>query len=125
MEYRNRLVESKVTLVILHVDLVGSAQLSATIPLDRLTTIIQTFTQEMSIQVSQYGGYVLKYVGDAVLAFFITGSADSIDDSTKQQQDPQYLPCINAINCAKSMIKLGKASIQFLISIIILRWAYA
>jgi adenylate cyclase len=33
----NKFVESKVTLVILHVDLVGSTQLSMTIPLDRLT----------------------------------------------------------------------------------------
>ena len=53
MEETHRVLQkfsrSKVTLVILHVDLVGSTQLSMTLPLDRLTTIVQTFTQEMSI----------------------------------------------------------------------------
>ena len=43
-----------------------------TLPLDRLTRIIQTFSQEMSLVIKLYGGYVLKYVGDAVLAFFMT-----------------------------------------------------
>ncbi|HEY9385740.1 MAG TPA: hypothetical protein VIP70_01765 [Nitrososphaeraceae archaeon] len=42
----NKFVKSKVTLVILHVELVGSTQLSMTIPLDRLTTIIQHLLKE-------------------------------------------------------------------------------
>ena len=46
-----KLANSKVPLVILHVDLVGSTRLSMSIPLDRLTTIMQAFTQEMSIVV--------------------------------------------------------------------------
>jgi len=65
----NQFSKSKVTFVILHIDLVGSTQLSMTLPLERLTTIIQTFSQEMSIMIELYGGYVLKYIGDAVLAF--------------------------------------------------------
>src|ERR671913_417081 len=88
---------SKVTLVILHVDLVGSTQLSMTLPLDRLTTIVQTFTQEMSVMTSLYGGYVLKYIGDAVLAFFTIDSVSSSDDDQQIQLRQQYLPCINAI----------------------------
>ena len=101
---------SKVTFVILHIDLVGSTQLSMTVPLDRLTTIIQTFTQEMSTIIALYGGYVLKYIGDAILAFFITNSGNNINskDDTRQKQKQQqlYLPCINAVNCARSMIKV-------------------
>jgi adenylate cyclase len=102
---------SKVTFVILHIDLVGSTQLSMTLPLDRLTTIIQTFTQEMSTIIALYGGYVLKYIGDAILAFFITNSGNNINskDDTRQKQQQQqqlYLPCINAVNCARSMIKV-------------------
>ncbi|HET7391003.1 MAG TPA: adenylate/guanylate cyclase domain-containing protein [Nitrososphaeraceae archaeon] len=103
---------SKVTFVILHIDLVGSTQLSMTLPLDRLTTIIQTFTQEMSTIIALYGGYVLKYIGDAILAFFITNSNNNINskDDTRQheqqQQQQLYLPCINAVNCARSMIKV-------------------
>ena len=109
-----KLSKSKVTFVILHIDLVGSTHLSMTLPLDRLTTIIQTFTQEMSTIIALYGGYVLKYIGDAILAFFITNSGNNINskDDTRQKQQQQqqqqqlYLPCINAVNCARSMIKV-------------------
>jgi adenylate cyclase len=86
--------KSKVTLVILHVDLVESTRLLMTLPVDRLATIIQTFSQEMSLMIAAYGGYVLKYVGDAILAFFVTDYSDL------------YLPSINAVNCACAMIKV-------------------
>jgi adenylate cyclase len=114
-----KLSKSKVTFVILHIDLVGSTHLSMTLPLDRLTTIIQTFSQEMSLVTELYGGYVLKYVGDAVLAFFVTnpnngGDNEDRDDSLlqKQYQYRYYLPCINAINCARSMIKVVNEGIN-------------
>src|SRR5215218_10939287 len=95
-----KFAKSKVMLVILHIDLVGSTRLSMTLPVDRLATIIQAFTQEMSLTISAYGGYVLKYVGDAILAFFpATG-------------DDYYLPCINAVNCARSMIKIMREGIN-------------
>jgi len=86
-------------LVILHIDLVGSTRLSSTLPADRLAAIVQAFTQEMSITITAYGGYVLKYVGDAILAFFLAN-------------DDKYLPCINAVNCARSMIKIVRAGIN-------------
>jgi adenylate cyclase len=86
--------KSKVTLVILHVDLVESTRLLMTLPVDRLATIIQAFSQEMSLMIAVYGGYVLKYVGDAILAFFVVDHKDS------------YLPSINAVNCACAMIKV-------------------
>ena len=53
MEETEKLLEkfakSKVTLVILHIDLVDSTKMSMTLPVDRLSTIIQAFTQEMSL----------------------------------------------------------------------------
>ena len=76
--------KSKVTFVILHIDIVGSTAMSMTLPVERLATIIQTFTQEMSLIIAAYGGYVLKYVGDSVLAFFPVNLED------------KYLPCANA-----------------------------
>jgi adenylate cyclase len=92
---------SKVTLVILHIDLVDSTKLSMTLPIDRLTTIIQAFSREMSLIIEAYGGYILKYMGDAILAFFPVNIVN----------DP-YLPCINAINCARSMIKVVQHGIN-------------
>ena len=40
---------------------------------DKLATIIQMFTQEMSVAVSNFNGQVLKYVGDAVMSIFSYG----------------------------------------------------
>lgn len=85
---------SKVNLVILYIDIVESTRLSMTLSVERLATIVQGFTQEMSLMIEAYGGYVLKYVGDAIIAFFLANSGDLC------------LPCINAINCARSMIKI-------------------
>jgi hypothetical protein len=53
--------------MVLHVDLVGSTKMAMRLPIDRLTMIIQAFNQEMSVAVRAFGGYILKYVGDAVL----------------------------------------------------------
>lgn len=91
--------KSKIRLVILYIDLVGSTRMSSTLPADRLAAIVQSFTQEMSITISAYGGYVLKYVGDAILSFFL-----AFDDT--------YLPCVNAVNCARSMIKIIRQGIN-------------
>ena len=127
-----KLARSKVPLVILHVDLVGSTRLSMSVPLDRLTTIMQAFTQEMSIVVNMYGGYVLKYIGDAVLAFFVPGGSlhsesdyirpdmnDDINgifnsdlekrstlDTMGVGEDNGFLACINAIDCGRSMVRI-------------------
>src|SRR5437879_13908635 len=69
MEETDKILEkfakSKVTLVILHIDLVGSTNLLMTLPVDSFSTIIQAFTREMSLMIEAYGGYILKYIGDA------------------------------------------------------------
>jgi adenylate cyclase len=96
--------KSKVAFVILHIDIVGSTAMSMTLPVERLATIIQTFTQEMSLIIAAYGGYVLKYVGDSVLAFFPVNSED------------KYLPCANAVNCARSMIKIMREGLNPILS---------
>ena len=92
-------VNSKVKLVVLYADLVGSTRMSRTLPVDRLATIIQTFTQEMSFAVSNFDGYVLKYVGDAVIAYF---PADV----------NYYLACDTAVNCTSSMITILQQGIN-------------
>jgi adenylate cyclase len=93
-------VNSKIPLVIMYADLVGSTNMSMTLPVDKLVTIIRAFSYEMSslIQQSQ-AGHVLKYVGDAVVAFF------PVDHS-------KLLTCTNAIDCAKSMISVIKNGIN-------------
>jgi adenylate cyclase len=98
---------SKVTLVVLHIDLVESTRLSMMLPIHRLATIIQAFTQEMSMLIEAYGGFILKYVGDAILAFFV------VPDYEKEGfKANAYLPCLNAVNCACSMIKVNREGIN-------------
>jgi adenylate cyclase len=93
-ELLEKFANTHIVLVILYVDLVSSTKLSMDLPLKILAPIIQAFTQEMSLIVDAYGGYVFKYVGDAVLAFFFT------------EKDNLYLPCSNAVNCGYSMVKI-------------------
>jgi adenylate cyclase len=73
----------KVPMVMLYADIVGSTNMSLTVPVDALSSIIQVFFQETSIAITEHGGYVLKYAGDSVLAFFplIGTEAARADDS--------------------------------------------
>jgi adenylate cyclase len=97
-----KLAKYKTTFVVLHVDLVGSTKLAMRLPLDRLTMMIQAFNQEMSIIVKACGGYILKYVGDAVLAFFVVSGHKS----------EAKVACINAVNCAKYMVRIVREAIN-------------
>lgn len=87
--------ESKATFLILYIDLVDSTRLSMTLPVNRLATIVRAFSQEVSLIISAYGGYVLKYIGDAILAYFPVDSSDDF-----------HARSINAVSCACSMIKV-------------------
>src|ERR687893_2291945 len=94
--------KDKTTFIVLHVDLVGSTKLAMRLPIDKLTMIIQAFNQEMSIIVKAFGGYILKYVGDAVLAFFVLPVPKSEAKAA----------CINAVNCAKYMLRIAREAIN-------------
>ena len=88
-------VSSKISLVILYADLVGSTDMSMTLPVDKLSTIVQAFTYEMTSVVESHLGYVLKYVGDALIAFFPSNYN-------------KLLACDRAVQCANSMITVVK-----------------
>jgi class 3 adenylate cyclase len=114
-------MESKIKLVILNIDLVGSTKMSLNLPIDRLTTIIRAFAQEMTILISMYGGYVLKYIGDAVLAFFVVdtkNTKDSYDNENKAKDRSNNndnfdsLSYSNVISCAYTMIKVVQEGIN-------------
>ena len=92
-------VNSKIPLVIMYADLVGSTKMSMTLPVDKMVTVIRAFTYEMTSTVRSYGGFVLKYVGDAIIAFFPSGYN-------------KLLACDKAVQCAKSMITVIKNGIN-------------
>ena len=92
-QYLKRHINNKTKLVVLCVDLVGSTKLTLSLTPHELISIINIFSTEMSMIISGYGGYVLKYVGDAVIGIF---PADF--DAQKA--------CLNSVNCAKTMLKV-------------------
>ncbi len=114
--------ESKLRLVMLHIDLVGSTKMALTLPIDRLTTIIRSFAQEMTNIISLYGGYVLKYIGDAVLAFFViedttsdeqyTSKVNNLREESETNNGFSSLQFSNGISCALTMIKIIKEGIN-------------
>lgn len=69
-DYLFNFVNSKKSLVIMYADLVGSTNLSMNLPASRTVTIMRSFSFELSNIIHMFGGFVLKYAGDAVIAFF-------------------------------------------------------
>jgi class 3 adenylate cyclase len=92
-KFLRRHVNGKVKLAVLFADIAGSTRMSITLPTQVLASIVQVFSQEMTLVVTGYGGYVLKYVGDAIIAFF-PGEFDS------------KKACENAVNCAGAMMRI-------------------
>lgn len=92
-------VSSKVKMIIVYVDLVGSTQMTLELPTEKLAIIISSFSQEMGFVIRHHDGYVLKFVGDAVIGYFVA------------QENP-LVAADNAINCAKSMISVIERGIN-------------
>ena len=92
-------VDSKLSLVVMYADLVGSTKMSMALPVERMAKIIKAFSHELSFVVKRYNGYLLKYVGDAVIAFFPSGFN-------------KYLSSDTAFECANSMINVIENSIN-------------
>jgi len=92
-------VSSKVKMIIVYVDLVGSTQMTLELPTEKLAIIISSFSQEMGFVIRHHGGYVLKFVGDAVIGYFVA-------------QESPLVAADNAVNCAKSMISVIERGIN-------------
>jgi adenylate cyclase len=91
---------SKANLLILYADLEGSTHMSTVLDLRDLTAILQIFVQEMSVTAIKNHGYILKYVGDAVIVYF-----PIIDNNFS-------LASNNAISCAMNMVLIVEQGIN-------------
>ncbi len=85
-------VWKKLPMVVMYVDIVGSTQMVLSLPEEKVAMLFSSFTQEMAILIEQNAGMVLKFVGDAVIGYFIDTS--------------NLLASDNAVTCAQSMIKV-------------------
>ena len=89
-QFLRKNVFEKLDMVVLYVDLVGSTTMTLEMPSEKIAIIVSSFSQEMAAVIRQHHGYVLKFVGDAVIGYFVA------DESGLLAAD-------NAVNCAKSM----------------------
>lgn len=96
-------VAQKISMIVMFVDLVGSTDMALLLPPEKLGIIISSFSQEMRFVIRYHGGYVLKYVGDAVIGYFIA------------EENPLVISD-NAVNCAKNMIDVIERGINPILS---------
>jgi adenylate cyclase len=89
-------VSSKIPLIIIYADLVGSTTMSMTLSIDKLVDVIRVFAHEISHVIDSYGGYVLKYAGDAVISFF----------PGRFNNEDKFLASDTSVECGKSMINV-------------------
>lgn len=95
--YLRRHANSNTNVAVLYVDVYGSTRLALSLPSDNLALMLQLFSQEMSLVVANFGGYVLKYVGDAVIALF------------PAEHDGRQA-CKRALECARMMHEVIKGA---------------
>ncbi|MFZ0184851.1 MAG: adenylate/guanylate cyclase domain-containing protein [Nitrosotalea sp.] len=96
-------VSQKLHMIVMYVDLVGSTEMALLLPPEKLGIIISSFSQEMRSVIRHHGGYVLKYVGDAVIGYFIA-------------EESPLVVSDNAVNCAKTMIDIIERGINPILS---------
>jgi len=101
-QFLRKNVFSKLDMVVLYVDLVGSTTMTLEMPAEKIAIIISSFSQEMAAVIRQYHGYVLKFVGDAVIGYFVSDE-DKIYGTGATD---------DAVNCAKSMVSVIQKGIN-------------
>lgn len=97
-EFLRNHILNRINLVVLYVDLVGSTSVLMKLPKEQMAQVITTFAQEMGYVIKRHEGFVLKFVGDAVIGYFI-------DHDSKPSAD-------RAVSCAESMIKVMKLGVN-------------
>jgi class 3 adenylate cyclase len=85
----------EIPLYVIFVDIVGSTKLSAELSPHLLSKLITIYSQEMAYVMESHGGYVLKYVGDAVLGYF---------PPYEKRNDC----AVNIVNCATKLVQVVK-----------------
>ena len=91
-EFLEKLKKDKIRFVILSIDLKGSTKMSQQLSAEINSDIISLFLREMTLIVDKFNGYVLKYVGDGLIAYFPEPNFIGMND--------------NALDCAMTMKKM-------------------
>lgn len=91
-EYLKKLEKDKMRFVILSLDLKGSTKLSQELSDETYSDIISLFLREMTFVVDKFNGYILKSLGDGLIAYFPEPNFVGMND--------------NALDCAVTMKKM-------------------
>lgn len=86
------LERDKARFVILMIDLKGSTKMSQALTLEANAQVIQVFSREMATLVDKFNGFVLKYIGDGLIAYFPEPNLIGMTD--------------NAVDCAACMRRM-------------------
>jgi len=92
-------ISKRLSMTLMIIDLVGSTKLSTELSPMRLGRWVREFSQEATFVIENFDGYVLKYVGDAVIAYFIH------EHNPKKNAN-------NAVLAAKTLIQVVKNSVN-------------
>jgi class 3 adenylate cyclase len=92
---------------VIFVDMVNSTRMSTELAPDFLSKIVTVFSQEVSYIIEHFGGFVLKFVGDASIGYFT--SSQNFDDIVLCGES---VVCVvrNAIN--PLLLQMGHAGIE-------------
>ena len=88
---------STIRIAILYVDIVGSTKMTMYLSTQELEFVIKSFWEQMSFAIEKHEGLVFKYVGDAIIAIFVSDSD---------------VACKHAIECGQDLVKTLKNSIN-------------
>jgi adenylate cyclase len=97
----------KLDFAVMYVDLVGSTKMSTELAPDFLSKIITVFSQEVSYVIEYFGGFLLKFVGDASIAYF--PSSQNLDDIILCGESVIYV-VRHAIN--PLLLQMGHAGVE-------------
>lgn len=91
-EYLKKLEKDRMRFVILSIDLKGSTKLSQELSQEEYSDLISLFQRETTLIVDKFCGYVLKHVGDGLVAYYPEPNFIGMND--------------NALDCAATMKKM-------------------
>lgn len=92
---------------VIYLDLVNSTRMSTELAPDFLSKIVTVFSQEVSYIIEHFGGFVLKFVGDASIGYFL--SNQNFDDIVLCGESVVHV-MRNAIN--PLLLQMGHAGIE-------------
>jgi len=88
---------STIRIAVLYVDIVGSTKMTVYLSTHELEFVIKSFWEQMGFTIEKHERLVFKYVGDAIIAIFVSDND---------------VACKHAIECGKDLIKTLKSPIN-------------